>query len=103
MKEIAIVILIILAICAIVINFISYKSYSDFIGIKYNRNTKHRKPARLTLKEAKGRYYPECRYAVVKAGSDNYPSWLCRSIEEAKEITENSCQSMYIVDLGDVR
>lgn len=104
MKEISIVILIILDVCAIIINFISYKSYLDFIGTKYNKNKKHRKPMRLiTLKEAKEIYYPERRYAVVRAGSDNYPSWLCGSIEEAKEIIENSYQSLYIVDLGDVR
>lgn len=101
MKEIAIVILIMLVVCAIVINFISYKSYSDFIGIKYNRNTKHRKPIHLALKEAKEKYYPEYKYAVVNLELD--PLWLCENIEDAKEKVRYSCQSLYIVDLGDVR
>lgn len=103
MKEIAIAILIILAVCDIVINFISYKSYSDFIGIKYNRNTKHRKPAHLTLKEAKEKYYPEYKYAVVNLELGNYPLWLCKNVEDAKEKLRYSCKSLYIVDLGDVR
>lgn len=103
MKDIAIVFLIILAVCAIIINFISYKPYSDFIGARYNRNTKRRKPARLSLKEAKERYYPEYKYAVVNLEYDNYPLWICKNIEDAKETVKYSCQSLYIVDLGDVR
>lgn len=93
-----------LALYATIINIINHKFYSGLISIKYRKKQKRRNPVHLiTLKEAKERYYPERRYAVVRAGSDNYPSWLCGNIEEAKEIIENSYQSLYIVDLGDVR
>ncbi len=98
---IAIAIVIIFAVCEI-INFINYKFYSDFISIKYNRSTKHRKSARLTIKEVKKRYYPEYKYAVVGVGLGNYPLWICKDIDEAKERVKDSCQRLYIVDLGDV-
>ena len=50
---------ILLALCAIIINFINCKFYSDFISIKYNRSTKHRKSARLTTKEVKKNEVPQ--------------------------------------------
>ena len=84
------------------INIINCKFYSDFISIKYNRNAKHRKSARLTTKEVKERYYPEYRYAVVSVGLGNYPLWICKDIDEAKERVKCSCQRLHIVYLGDV-
>ena len=103
MNEIAITIIIMLSLYATIINIVNHKSYSDFICARHNRNTKHRKPARLSLKEAKERYYPEYKYAVVNLECANYPLWLCKNIEDAKERVKYSCQSLYIVDLGDVR
>lgn len=103
MKEIviAIVIAIIFAVCEI-INFINYKFYSELIDTKYNRNTKHKKSGYLTLKEVKERYYPQYRYAVVNVEFSNYPSWICKNIEEARERVKDSCQRLYIVDFEDV-
>lgn len=101
MIETVIAIVIIFAVCEI-INFINYKFYSELIGTKYSRNAKCRKPAHLTLKETKKRYYPQYRYAVVNVEFANYPSWICKNIEEARERVKDSCQRLYIVDLGDV-
>lgn len=102
MNNVITIIIIIFGLCAIVVNFINYKFYSDFRNIERGNN-KHRKPAHLTLKESKERYYSEYRYAVVNVGRGNYPLWLCKNIEDAKEKVRYSCQSLYIVDLGDVR
>nr|DAK51567.1 MAG TPA: hypothetical protein [Caudoviricetes sp.] len=97
---IAIVIIIIFAVCEI-INFINYKFYSELIDVKYNRNTKYRKSGHLTLKETKERCYPQYRYAVVNVEFSNYPSWICKDIEEARERVKDSCQRLYIVDFED--
>lgn len=102
MNKIVMTTVIILAMCTIIINLINCKFYSDFIGIKYNRSTKHGKPARLTIKEVKERYYPEYRYEVVSVRLGNYPLWICKDIEEAKERVKCSCQRLYIVCLDDV-
>lgn len=101
MIETAVIIVIIFAVCEI-INFINHKFYSELIGTKYSRNTKYRKSSHLTLKESKKRYYPEYRYAVVNVEFGNYPSWICKNIEEARERVKDSCQRLYIVDLEDV-
>jgi hypothetical protein len=98
---IAIAIVIIFAVCEI-INFINYKFYSELIDTKYNRNTKYKKSGHLTLKEVKERYYPQYRYAVVNVEFSNYPSWICKNIEEARERVKDSCQRLYIVDFEDV-
>lgn len=102
MNNIITIIIIIFGLYAIVVNFINYKFYSDFRNIECGNN-KHRKPAHLTLKEVKERYYPEYRYAVVSVGLDDYPLWLCKSIEEAKERVKYSYQRLYIVELGDAK
>ena len=78
---IAITIVIIFAVCEI-INFI--------------------KSGHLTLKEVKERYYPQYRYAVVNVEFSNYPSWICKNIEEARERVKDSCQRLHIVDFEDV-
>lgn len=91
----AIAIVIVFAVCEI-INFINYKFYSELISTKY------RKSAHLTLKETKERYYPQYRYAVVNVEFSNYPLWICKNIEDARERVKDSCQRLRIVDLGDV-
>lgn len=102
MNKIVMTTVILLALCAIIINFINCKFYSDFISIKYNRSTKHRKSARLTTKEVKKIYYPEYRYAVVSFELGNYPLWIFKDIDEAKERVKCSCQRLHIVYLGGV-
>ena len=52
--------------------------------------------------KVKKRYYPEYRYAVVSFELGNYPLWICKDIDEAKERVKCSCQRLHIVYLGDV-
>jgi hypothetical protein len=39
---------------------------------------------------------------VIYVEFSNYPSWICKNIEEARERVKDSCQRLHIVDLGDV-